>query len=301
MSSPDEKHKSDDDPIRALDDLAENSGGEREVYSFSEPPDPPEPTKPRPEPRRVRQPKPSPPPVPPQTPTPPAREKPRDATIQPERRFRCLRDGYPLMAENSFRCPECGTQYEQHVLERWFWGEEGMRMEHVLWMVRAAVFLKLWILPGIYGLSMFLSALAAGWACWLAGQNKMNTLAWNYALAGMVVNGLLVLGGLLGVPSYAVGALDIAAAALLLIVMLRDADGQVLYGEPQMGRMAHVAIFLTPLFAGASMGLTRLVDTLGWSDYVPIAATRLIATAVWGFVWWRLETMKRVLFAEREN
>ena len=59
-----------------------------------------------------------------------------------EHRFRCLHCGYRLMSESEFRCCECGREHERYVLERWFWGTEENRLERVLWLVRACVFLK---------------------------------------------------------------------------------------------------------------------------------------------------------------
>ena len=82
---------------------------------------------------------------------PPVPPQPSEDLKSHERRFRCLHCGYALMSENGFRCSECGREHERYVLERWFWGTEENRLERVLWLVRACVFLKLWVFENCPG------------------------------------------------------------------------------------------------------------------------------------------------------
>lgn len=236
------------------------------------------------------------------------------SAAESDARFRCLYCGYPLMEQSQFRCPECGQEHERYVLERWFWGSEENRINRVLWLVRACLFLKLWVWSDVMPIAAMASAGAAGWACWLAGNDKRDTVGWHYAVAGMAVAGLLIVSQLamdIGIATWA--TLDLVAGCLLLVTILRDRDRQRLWREPVGSRTALGIIFvapvlglglswfvtlvmrggLTPLYAamftGASSGFS-FTRTLAM--FIPHA----IALGVWVFVWRWLEGLKRAMF-----
>ncbi len=241
-----------------------------------------------------------------------------------ERRFRCLHCGYALMSENGFRCSECGREHERYVLERWFWGKEENRLERVLWLVRACVFLKLWVFEySIMALASTASSAAVLWACWQAGQGKRDTVGWQYAVAGMVVAGLSLLStvfGAFGLGAFGLGAaaivtLDIVSACLLLTAMLRDADRQELWREPTGSRIALGILLAAPLLGivfamfESGSGVFGFSSSLGisgkLSNFLPgpirFLIPRVAALAVWLFVWYWLAGLKRAMFGQAQH
>ncbi len=249
---------------------------------------------------------------------PPAITQPSEDLKAHERRFRCLRCGYALMSENGFRCSECGREHERYVLERWFWGTEENRLERVLWLVRACVFLKLWVFENpILALASTASSAAVLWACWQAGQGKRDTVGWQYAVAGMAVAGLSMLStmfGAFGLGAAAIVTLDIVAACLLLTAMLRDADRQELWREPTGSRIALGILLAAPLLGiffamfESSSGVFGISSSLGisgkLSNFLPgpirFLIPRVAALAAWLFVWYWLTGLKRAMFDRRE-
>ena len=226
-----------------------------------------------------------------------------------EERFRCLHCGYRLMSESEFRCSECGREHERYVLERWFWGKEENRFERVLWLVKACAFLKLWVFEtGVVRAATAVSAAAAMWACWKAGEGKRDTVGWQYAVAGMAAAGLVLAGNAFGLflETAAMVALDIAAACLLLIAMLRDSDRQELWREPTGSRMAMGILFAAPLlgvfFAMFDSHMNPNIFGTKGLLFGPLPNAfrflipRVTALAVWLFVWYWLAGLKRAMF-----
>ncbi|MCG3125856.1 MAG: hypothetical protein CHACPFDD_00683 [Phycisphaerae bacterium] len=242
----------------------------------------------------------------PSAPAPPADDKSH---------FRCLSCGYRLEEHSGFRCPECGQAHARAMLERWFGGAEQRRVERVLWLIRACLILKLWILPGVAPLAAIATAGAGGWACMIAGRGKEQTLGWHYAVAGMLVAGLLLLASLL--PGFAVGAaiagpLEAVCACLLLITLLSDQDGDRIARGAGGTRLAHMLIVAAPILALLLSMLTALVQRAsfaatwsGWfisaAEWGVFLAPQLFALAVWIWVWWRVERLRRALFAPHPN
>lgn len=235
-----------------------------------------------------------------------------------EERFRCLHCGYRLMSESEFRCSECGREHERYVLERWFWGTEENRLERVLWLVRACVFLKLWVFENsILYLASSASSAAVLWACWQAGQGKREMVGWQYAVAGMVVAGLSLLStmfGVFGLGAAALVTLDVVSACLLLTAMLRDADRQELWREPTGSRIALGIILAAPLLGivfamfESGSGVFGFSNSLGISGKLsnilpgPIRflIPRIAALSAWLFVWYWLAGLKRAMFDRQE-
>lgn len=229
--------------------------------------------------------------------------------------FRCLACGYHLEERSGFRCSECGQVHSREALQRWFSGPEKTRVERVLWLIRACLILKLWILPSVAALAAIATAGAAGWACLIAGRGKEQTLGWHYAVAGMLVAGLLLLVGLL--PGFAVsgavaGPLEAVCACLLLITVLHDLDGSRIWRARGGTRLAHALIVAAPILALLLSILTSaaqrasfaggssrwLVEAATWSTFL---APHLIALGVWVWVWWRIEQLRRMLFAPQRD
>lgn len=225
--------------------------------------------------------------------------------------------GYPLMAANGHVCSECGASYALPTLERWFGGAEASRYERVLWLVRVCAFLKLWLLWDLRELATLASAVLTAWACWIAGEGKRGRVGWQYAVCGMTVSGLMLMAGWTnrGTPAVVL-TLEMLAACLLLVTMLRDADGVRIVGEPFSSRVAigiilatpvlsivmhHAAAYLEIALRGGGGGLFSGPSTVGGlvGELVPLAAPQAAALAVWLFVWWRLGVVRGALFGRR--
>ncbi|MBI5866062.1 MAG: hypothetical protein HZB38_16460 [Planctomycetes bacterium] len=196
-------------------------------------------------------------------------------TPQPSRRsdgrpdYHCLHCGYGLFSETSYRCSECGTQYDAGFLSAWFEGSEATRFANLTWTVNIALVLKAWTLVVVVTLAMgapqtcynmlvmMVGAGCAIAACAWAGRDRMDTVCGYYAIGGMAAGGLLVLGILFGglndksrfmLPAL-VFAMDSLCGAMLLLSMVHSAGKVKLLGAPQMRAVALPVAIVTPPLA----------------------------------------------------
>lgn len=177
---------------------------------------------------------------------------PKDPPIdhgEDEPPYRCLRCGYGLFPEGGLRCTECGEEYSQSVLERWFFdADERDRQTRILWLIHACLVVKLWLLPeitgfivslGCFGTTLFAAnGLLALWACYLAARDRLDKIGGFYAIAGMVAAGMLCFGAFRS-PAPAVYqpslvkailySLDAFSGCMLLLALMHPPDGEEIW------------------------------------------------------------------------
>lgn len=306
-----DKRREDDDNVRALDHL--NRGSERPRA----PRRPPEPS-PAPTPPAAEQPHTPPPielePAPAEASataeTPPRAASPHPAAPDADHppAFRCLSCGYPLVDDAAPRCSECGHAYERSALRDWFSGEEEKRFEAVNWLILAILFLKLLLLPQLLWVSRLATAVAAGWACYLARKGKQGSPGAYYGVAGMTAAGLMLLASAGSDSGLSFHTLDIIAACLLLLSVLHDpAIGRI--GTFAIGgRVALVLLFLAPLFAVVCFVLALAVRSQVTlpsllKAYPPFQfiVPYLAAAGAWLLAWRTIATVRRRLFQDPDD
>lgn len=243
------------------------------------------------------------------------------STPSSEPRWRCVACGYPIADALAPTCPECGRKYTRADLEYWDSEAERWRFERVQWLVLAALFLKLLVLPQLMGISRILAAGALFWACYIAHRGKQGSVGGMYAVGGMVATGLMVLaysaqGNLL--PYY---VLEIIALCVLMRAMFHDptlgAVGETIFGR----RAALVVLFATPVLAivlyaadqvmpawpttptavGPGILAPPISGVPTWATtYAPFSMiTPFMLSLAWGaFVCWTLATARKVLFGD---
>ena len=228
----------------------------------------------------------------------PSGSAPVTVTAEGEPPYRCLHCGYPIADSPELRCSECGRTYEHETLEYWFSGEEQRRFEHVLWLVIAALFMKLLLLPQLLGLGRVGGGLAVMAAGYLASRGKTQSTGGYFAIATTIVGAVMALGFACTTAPLPYYTLDIIAACLLLLGMLHDPVGGVVGGTSGGRRITPIILFAAPVFAIACYGLERLVATPGslilpppgsgpslWEIYSPFGfvVPYLTAIGVWVF------------------
>lgn len=229
--------------------------------------------------------------------------------------YRCLYCGYELDPGSDMICPECGTQFTRRVLDRWFDGDEQQRLERMMWLIMAILFLKACMfIPAFTFFARFIGALAAMYACWLSFHDKTETNAGMFGVAGFLAS--LVTLCLIISPAAAYPlVLDMAPAGLLLAAAVTDREGFELLGEHGYKRMALIIVFATPLVAGGLFGIESLVRSQITAapgaapgtapspaarlaiEWLLVALPVMLSLLVWLYVWWSLRQIQRVLFA----
>lgn len=251
------------------------------------------------------------PPLPP--PLPALRPTPGNAAAADEEpRYRCLACGYPLLSDEQARCAECGRTYDAETLEHWFGGDERRRFEHVIWLVLATLFVKLLVLPELWWVARVAGAIVILAAGFLAYRGKQDSVGGYFALAAMVIGGLMILGFSWGGRSLAYYTLDMIAGCVLLLAMLHDpVCGPI--GRMHVGRrIAPVLLFLAPPLAIACWIIEQTLSSanpgalfgpppLTLAGHYPLfsfVVPYLAAAGMWFFVWWTLAGVRRVYFGE---
>lgn len=213
----------------------------------------------------------------------------------------CLHCGYLLGPSGAGRCSECGKQFAEGVLERWFGGYEQGRLEKVRWLLAAMLFAKVWFwMPHVGNYANFIATLIAFFTIYIANEEKSDSLAGLYALGAGVASALGVcLATSRGVTPYYY-FVDLAVAGLLLAVILTDNERFEILGRFSMKTYAFVMLFAAPVLgvalnaasaaATAAGGSTALIDGIALS--VPFAMN-LVG---WGFVLWCVHFIYRTLF-----
>lgn len=224
--------------------------------------------------------------------------------------YRCLNCGYPIAEDGELRCTECGRTYDQDVLETWFSGEEQARFEHVIWLVVAILFVKLILLQQLLKVARVAGAGAIAWSSHVASRGKPAGPGRFYAIAGMVVAGLMLFASFWddALPYY---TLDMIGGCVLLLSMLNDATGERIGGVTLGRRLAPAILFAAPVFGlgcyvfQSTVGtqLAAATGTIGGpGPYSPFdrlfdfVIPFFAAAAVWVFVWRALAGMRKLLF-----
>ncbi|MEW6250771.1 MAG: hypothetical protein AB1716_08995 [Planctomycetota bacterium] len=223
--------------------------------------------------------------------------------------YRCLYCGYPIAEAPELRCLECGRKYTRERLEPWFDGTEQQRFDHVLWLVVASLFLRLFLIQPLLVLGRLGNAILIAWACWLVLREEPEGPRRFYGVGGVMVAGLMLLGFFWmdnTIPYY---MLDIVAGCLLLLALVHERGGgrvaRVLVGV----QLAQVILFAAPVFglvlwsvyavAGdpAATGNAILARYSLFGFILPYLA----AAAVWLLVWRTVVAARRLLFAPGEE
>lgn len=188
---------------------------------------------------------------------------PAAVEIGDEPDFHCLNCGYGLFCAVSMRCSECGEQYDEETLRRWFDGTEQERLRQLTWFIHPILVLKIWMLPSIFGLLDFgcfnwlvfaTSAAMSIWALTVVVRDRRETIGGYYGIAGMfaalVLCALSLFGGIdygsqFASPGLLFG-LDAVCASLLLLSLLHPADDSKLWRRRTMSVIALVIAVSAP-------------------------------------------------------
>ena len=245
---------------------------------------------------------------------------------------RCLKCGYRLLLEGTLRCSECGREHSISELNDWYSGPEQRRLEHVIWLIAAGLFLRLWPVPQMLGLVWFpvlvlapVAAVAlAGWACIIAGSGRMHEPAGRYAVAGAITAAIAVAWALaarddlLASPAsiLTLAVFDIMLAWLLLGAMSRPVGSSDVWGMRRGRWIAFIGLFVTPAIGVAYVMLNsvlfqvseQLADAALNSLLAELARSAFsqllpwfVVLAIWFIVWRWFTAMRRTLFAPRER
>jgi hypothetical protein len=233
------------------------------------------------------------------------RAEPPPASRKTEPTFHCLNCGYRLEAASDYRCSECGRAHDAATLERWFSGDEERRFVSVQWFVSAALLAKLFVFPQLMCVTRGAAALAVGAACYLAYREKRDSVGGYYAIAGVVTAAfLLAFAGYQSPLPYF--TLDLIAGCLLMLSLLHDAEGLVLWESRGTRMLLLGVLFAVPILGSllywldARAALPALPAPLDSYSLFGFVAPFLAALALWGYVWWTIRQIRTTIFPKND-